>query len=459
MPKTSRDNSISGVIADFILTPVPPEAYELARTRLLDAIGIGLAARVTQQAQSAILAAKTLMGSGVCRGLDGADGYSPHGAAFVNATLIHALDFDDTYLSGAIHTHPTVIPAALAIADLKGASLRDLIVATAVGTEVACWLSKAIGRDLHGKGFHPSAVLGGFGAVAAAAHLLKLDHDQIIDAIGLVGTVTSGTWQFEESWVKNWNVAVAAQNAIGAAVAASAGFKGPLQPIEGQYGLLATHLGSSNLSDAATLVGPWLSADISMKRYGACHFLQSVVGCTLDAASIFVPDEIDRVTVFLPNELAMRCVALPIETRKAPENSYRARFAGHWLVARGLLDGKVDLTTFDEVGHPDARLLDMTDRITFQIKHFDEYPDYWPAEVEVRSADGSSRLFRNDGRSSTFGPSNLHEVEKKFRENIAYSGNSSELAQGILDVLDRSDASVSDLWVTLHGKPHRLWGS
>jgi len=445
----NRSDSISGAIADFAVAPVSREAFELARIRLLDAIGIALAARNTPQAQSAIAGATSFMGEGLCGSLDGVVGHSPYGAAFINSTLIHALDFDDTYPTGAIHTHPTVIPAALAISDMKGASLPDLIEATAVGAEVACWLGKAIGRDLQDRGFHTSAVLGSLAAVVAAARLLKLDREKIVDAIGLVGTVGAGTWQFEESWVKNWNVAVAAQSAIGAAIAASKGFKGPLQPIEGQYGLLATHLDAGRLADTSTLGDPWLSADISMKRYGCCHFLQSVVSCTLEAASSFRASDIEAVTIKLPSELAMRCVALPIEARKAPENSYRARFAGHWLVARGLVDGDVNLRTFDEVSL-DGPLVDILDRINFQISDFASYPANWPAEMEVTAKDGTRRTFHNDGRASTFAKSNLHAVEDKFRQNIGYIGLNVTMAEQIFDVLERPDAGVAALWVALN---------
>lgn len=443
---TDGAGSISAAIADFVQGPVDQEMVDLARARLLDAIGVALAARSSPQAQSAIAAANTLMGDGVCSALDGAEGYSPSGAALINATLIHTLDFDDTYLAGAMHTHPTVIPAALAMGDMVQASLPELIEATAIGTEVACWLSRAVGRDLQARGFHTSAIIGSLGAVAAAARLCKLSRADTVNALGLVGTVGAGTWQFEESWVKNWNVAVAAQSAIAAVAAASSGFQGPMEPIEGKYGLLATHLTTeSQLADIGTLGSPWLSPEISMKRYGCCHFLQSVVSGTLEAAESTPAREISAVTVKVPSELAMRCVAEPIEARKAPENTYRARFAGHWLVARGLLDGDVNLRTFDDV-QIEGSVAEMTDRITFEIADFPGYPNVWPAEIALTTKDGSTRTVRHDGEAVTFAKSNASALQEKFCQNIAYSGLDSTLAQNIIEILQSTNAMVAALW-------------
>lgn len=446
MLETKESGSISETIANFASKPISAEAFDLASARLLDAVGIAIAGRRTPQGLAAIESARHLMGSGPCGGLNGETGYSPHGSAFINATLIHALDFDDTYLAGAVHTHPTVIPAALAVADLRGSSIREVIVASAIGTEVVCWLSKWIGRELHGKGFHPTAVVGGIGALLAAARLLHLDRQQTIDGIGLIGTVSAGTWQFEESWVKNWNVAIAAQNGLGSAIAASARFVGPKEPIEGQYGLLATHLDKLTRPHGSDLGSPWLSTDISMKRYGCCHFLQSVVECVLGVAKSVPLEEIRHVLVKLPSELAMRCVALPIEARKSPENSYRARFAGFWLVARGLIDRDVDLTTFDEFAHRTDQLQAMIDKITFEIADLQGYPEYWPAQINITTTSGATKTFQDDGRSSDFGRSNASSVREKFRQNIAYAGLSGSVADQILACVVNPDRPIADLW-------------
>ena len=46
------------------------------------------------------------------------------GAALLNGTLAHSLDFDDTHAPGSLHPSAPVVPAALAAAEMTGAPGR-----------------------------------------------------------------------------------------------------------------------------------------------------------------------------------------------------------------------------------------------------------------------------------------------------------------------------------------------
>ena len=60
-------------------------------------------------------------------------------AALVNATMGHALDFDDTFdRAGNIHPGTSTLAASLAVAEMQGgASGRDLVLAVTLGLDVA----------------------------------------------------------------------------------------------------------------------------------------------------------------------------------------------------------------------------------------------------------------------------------------------------------------------------------
>src|ERR671914_998544 len=95
-------------------------------------------------------------------------------AALVNGLAMHAMDYDDTQLSTnpdsvyGLLTHPTtpVLGATSAVAELIGASGRDLLTACVAGVEVACRTSDASNPRHYQKGFHST---GTFGAIGAAA--------------------------------------------------------------------------------------------------------------------------------------------------------------------------------------------------------------------------------------------------------------------------------------------------
>jgi hypothetical protein len=62
--------------------------------------------------------------------------YPTVSAALLNGTLAHALDFDDTHLPSVLHPSAAVVPAALAAAEISGASGQDLLAAVAAGDEL-----------------------------------------------------------------------------------------------------------------------------------------------------------------------------------------------------------------------------------------------------------------------------------------------------------------------------------
>ena len=84
-------------------------------------------------------------------------------AALLNASMGHALDFDDTLdTGGSIHPGVSVLAAVLATADsLGGVSGRDALLAIALGLDISCRIALACTLD---RGWHRTAAIGVFGA-------------------------------------------------------------------------------------------------------------------------------------------------------------------------------------------------------------------------------------------------------------------------------------------------------
>lgn len=440
---------LSAHIAAFARTDPGPFERDRARLRLLDAFGLAVAASSTPQVRSIAAMAAATCGAGAARTMDGRMFLAPAGAAAVNATLIHALDFDDTYLPGSMHTHPVVIPAVLAAASATDVSVSRVLSAIAIGSELACWLSELAGKPLHANGFHTTGVLGTIVASVAASVVLGLDQEGIINAIGSAGSTAGGTWQFEESWVKNWNVGMASVQGLAASFAALHGFVGPRQPLEGEYGIFRTHLGHEIDWPARTLGDPWLSPKIALKRFPCCQFLQSVSACGVSAASSVDLNALSAILVTLPEELAIRCVALPEDVRRRPENSYRARFAGHWLLARALTDRQVSLSTFDTALPIASEVAAIAELTSFEIGHFDAYPEFWPCRIRVTNNDGTTQEFFDDGKPLTVSEDNEAFIFTKLSDNLGYGGFDPEAGRVLENHLRSPDAPFSDLWKIL----------
>ena len=117
-------------------------------------------------------------------------------AAFANATLCHALDFDDTHGDAGCHVGVVVAPSVLAAAQASDAAGRETIVAYVLGSETILRIGMAAPRAFHRRGFHPTSVCGVFGAAAASAKLSELALPATTSALGLAGSFPAGNFAY-----------------------------------------------------------------------------------------------------------------------------------------------------------------------------------------------------------------------------------------------------------------------
>jgi 2-methylcitrate dehydratase PrpD len=163
---------------------------------ILDSIGLAFAGQSTERGKIASRLARRLGGPPESSIIGTGDKVSCVNAAFANGELMNALDFD-AVSSKAGHDIPTVVSAALAVAEGIEASGKDLILAIALGIEVSQRLRSAMkGIGISGPedlkvqwpsvhGFSTSVL----GAAAGAGKFLNLSRDQISNAIGIAGYI------------------------------------------------------------------------------------------------------------------------------------------------------------------------------------------------------------------------------------------------------------------------------
>ena len=160
-------------------------------------------------------------------------------AALLNASMGHALDFDDTLDSGgSIHPGVSVLAAVLAVADmLGGVSGRDALLAVALGLDVSCRVAFAATVD---RGWHRTAAMGVFGATAAAGKLAGLTAEQMLNAFGIAYSHAAGNRQciLDGALTKRLQAGQAASAGVFSAVLAQTGFTGAHNIFNGRFGFL-----------------------------------------------------------------------------------------------------------------------------------------------------------------------------------------------------------------------------
>jgi 2-methylcitrate dehydratase PrpD len=211
---------------------------------------------------------------------------APPDAAFVNGCLIHARAQDDVFFPGLTHVGAAITPAVLALAEARGATLREVLVAIVAGYETAAAVSVIAAPMTTSYGFRASGIYGVFGAAAAAAKILDLDAEQTTHAIAIAASFAGGT---NQTWVDGslewqFQLGAAARSGIECATLAAAGGTGSRQALEGTSGFFASFGRDAELAGRLTTAGGevWRTRDVTFKPYPVCAILQSPVEAAVE---------------------------------------------------------------------------------------------------------------------------------------------------------------------------------
>src|SRR5439155_11659453 len=179
-------------------------------------------------------------------------------AALANGTLAYACDIEPLHAAAIVHAPAVVVPAALAVSEAVRADGKRFLGAMVVGIETAGRVAAALDPvALYGRGFHPSAIAGAFGAAAAAGRLFRLRTERQAIALGLAlqqacGLLAWATDPTEQS--RPLNPGLAARNGTTAAYLARLGFGGPPRPFDRPYDAFTAF---SGITRADALLSGW----------------------------------------------------------------------------------------------------------------------------------------------------------------------------------------------------------
>ena len=238
-------NGLSASYADFIISTrydqLKPEVVLQAKKLILDLVGVSLAGyKLMEFPRIVVSYMESLGGSPEAIIFQTKKKFPAVNAAFANAACAHALDMDDGHRFAALHPGTVIIPAALAAAEMSGATSKEMIAGVVAGYEVMIRIGMAINPSSLNRGFHATGITGPFGAVAAASNIMKLGREETIGALGLAGLQGSGVLQVnhdvEGAKVKPINPARAAMSGLLSCILAQKGAKGPLNIFEGEDG-------------------------------------------------------------------------------------------------------------------------------------------------------------------------------------------------------------------------------
>jgi 2-methylcitrate dehydratase len=362
-------------------------------------------------------------------------------ATLVNSLMIRALDFNDIYWKED-PSHPSdIIPAALSVGEMVGASMEDVIVAIVLAYEFEQRLCLFATPGIRERKWH-HATLTQFVSPVVAGKLLGLTVDEMVNAIGIsgshnhtIGCPTAG----KLTMMKNTVDPMAVQSGVFAALMAQKGFSGTEKVFEGKEGFMDCYFGWNAKDETVSpvevqgreAIGEWswdLDAllgglgksfkimECSMKAF-PCEALSHVhLTAVLNAVkdNDIAYDNIEEVTV---TTIARACDILFDPTKYRPESRETADHSLPYCITAAIVDRKLTTQSFSDEKIKDPKIWEVIDRIKgVASQEFDAmFPEKQPSKVVIKTKDGKEfSEYREYPKGDPREPMTMDDLDVKF---------------------------------------------
>lgn len=419
---------------------LPTALRLMADNLVLDIFGLCLAGRRTDYVRAAL---DGIDGEGRCTIIGHARTCDSAGAALINGTAAHGEDFDDTFEGGPVHAGAVIVPAILAAAERFGLDGKAALLGIAVGVETTCRLSLVAPRLTHKAGFHPTSVFGTLGAAAAVGAALRLDAGQLVNALGIAGSMASGIIEYlaDGSWTKRLHPGWAAQAGLRAALLARQGFQGPGTVFEGVHGLFNgfAHTTAGNYAKLTGGFGrEWVAETLAFKPFACGTMTHPYIDCAIRLAARGIKAEAIESIVCEVAEGTVHRLWEPLALKQAPPNPYAGKFSGPFCVAVGFITGDAGLAAFTDETVADPRIRALAAKVRFVVDPGNPYPDNYTGHLRATLRDGSVIEERQPHlRGGAHEKLSQSAIEAKFSANAAFGGWPAERASSVRDLARR----------------------
>lgn len=441
-------------VAQFVLDTkyedIPPEVIALGKKSILDGLGLALAGSM---AESGPISRKYIENLGVCEGKSTVIGSSlksvPRFAAFVNGISIHADDFDDTQLAVAkdrvygLLTHPTapVLPPAFALAEIGGASGKNLMLAYHLGVEVETKIAEASSPRHYSDGFHSTGTFGSFGSATAAAKIRGFNLDQILTTYGIAAAEAAGLRENFGTMSKPFHAGHAAENGIAAADLAGLGWTAAKQILEAERGFFHAYSGSYDPSAIMNKLGnPWtlVNPGVSLKPYPSGSLTHPAMTALLRLIEKYniTPAEVEKVDVGTNHNMPNALI------HHKPQTGLEGKFSMEFCIAVLLLERRAVLGQFTDnyVRRPEVQ--EMIRRVNFYVDPVAEKAgfDKMTSLVTVYLKDGRTLKDQADfAKGSPAYPMTFEDAVGKFKGCAEYANWPKDKTDALIESVSNLD--------------------
>lgn len=344
-------------------------------------------------------------------------------------------------------THPTapVLPAALAIAESRAMTGRDLLLAYNIGVEVETKIAEAINPRHYEDGFHSTGTVGVFGAAAAASKLAGLDRERTLRALGIAGSEAAGLRENFGTMTKPFHAGRAAESGVIAAEMASLGWTATDQILESPRGFFQAAGGGWDHNALMGKLGkPWtfLSPGVSIKPSPSGSLTHPGIGEMLRLVKKFDIKPADVLSVDVGTNKNMPNALI----HHQPQDNLQAKFSMEFCIAAVLLYRKAGLSEFtnEVVARPEVQ--SMIRRIHFGVNPVAEAAGYdkMTTIIDIHMRDGRTISGRADfAKGSPANPMSRDEIAAKFLDCASFAKWPDAKSKTIIAMVQRLESMMN----------------
>ncbi len=411
---------------------LPSTTVETTKKFILDTLGVGMAGSGAEGVAQVVEQVREWGGKEESTILIWGGRFPAPMAALANSVIFHARDFDDTHDGAVVHANASILPAALAAAEkMGGCSGREFLSAMCTGIDLVCRLGLAVGKAEGRAGSEikwvRTAVCGAFGAAAASGRIMGLDVESLVNAMGILLSMTAGTRQVvtNSALTKRMQPGFMAQAALQAVHLAKRGVTGCRDVFEGPYGFFNLYWdGRYRGEELIEGLGEHFEVDgLSFKPYPCCRYTHGAIDATLSCIKRngLKPGNVERVDVHLVKHHFFDIVSRPFEIRGNP--TVDAQFSIPYTVATAILDGRVFLDSFEPERVRQPRYAEMAQRVFVHVDQDIVDPaSMGPMTVEITTCGGQRHIVAvKEFKGHPRNPLSVEECREKFMQCAEYS--------------------------------------
>ncbi len=401
------------------------EVVEATKKEILDLLGVALGGASQPGATHVCQLVKDWGGKEESSLIGSPQKVPAPNAAQANATMAHALDFDDVHEAAVMHPGIASIPVAMAVAEAQGSlSGREFITSTALGVDMMCRLALATtpGKSPVELGWHLTSLFGFMGAAATAARIMDLNEEQIVDAMGIGYHQCGGNGQCvkDGALTKRLGPGFAVKGGITAALMAKAGVTGAKNCLEGEWGFYRQYMHGDYSREILTadLGKRFEGVNVAIKPYPCCRGIHPAIDAALALATEQnIRGEDIKEIVLSVTDAHLSLLCQPLEAKRSPRSPVDAQFSIPWGVASAIVGRRVGLDDFTESAIRNREVLAVTQKMRVEVDNTLHKPGPEPTRVKVITKDGKefAKVVENP-LGSLERPMSFEDCARKFRD-------------------------------------------